>query len=171
MKVAVKDACVLMDLANAGLLDAWFGLGIETHTTDFVLRQVRQEEQWATIFPHVGGGNLKVHNLNEAELQQIVTGFRDSRLGIEDHSVLFLARKLDAILITGDRQLRIRAGALSLEVRGILWILDQLVESGQIEAGVAANKLLQMIDQGAFLPPDKVAVRLRKWRQESDYRE
>ena len=46
MKVAVKDACVLIDLANGGLLEAWFQRGIETHTTDLVARQVKTDRNW-----------------------------------------------------------------------------------------------------------------------------
>lgn len=49
MKAAVKDACVLIDLANGGLLESWFQLGIETHTTDLVLRQVMKDSQGESV--------------------------------------------------------------------------------------------------------------------------
>jgi len=63
MKVAVKDACVLMDLANGGLLDARFQLGIETHTTDLVVRQVKTARQWQVLSVFVEAGLLKVTTL------------------------------------------------------------------------------------------------------------
>jgi hypothetical protein len=39
MKIAVKDANVLIDLIEADLLGLWFQLGIETHTADLVVRE------------------------------------------------------------------------------------------------------------------------------------
>ncbi len=37
MILAIQDANILIDLHKAGLLEAYFRLGIETHTTDLVL--------------------------------------------------------------------------------------------------------------------------------------
>ena len=42
MKIAVKDASVLFDLLEAGLLGSWFKLGIETHIPDLVLAEVQK---------------------------------------------------------------------------------------------------------------------------------
>lgn len=44
MKIAVKDANVLIDMAVGGLLESWFQLDIQTCTTDIVWRQVLREE-------------------------------------------------------------------------------------------------------------------------------
>jgi len=41
-RVAVQDANILIDLELANLFDAWFSLGIETHTTDLVVREIRR---------------------------------------------------------------------------------------------------------------------------------
>ena len=41
MILAIQDAKILIDLHKAGLLEAYFRLGIETHTTDLVLLEVR----------------------------------------------------------------------------------------------------------------------------------
>ena len=41
MKVAVKDANVLIDLVEGDLLGLWFRLGIETYVPDLVLDEIR----------------------------------------------------------------------------------------------------------------------------------
>jgi len=73
MRVAVKDACLLIDLANGGLLEAWFQLGIETCTTDLVLRQVKADNQWQAVKAFVDASLLLVHSLSGNELLKIHT--------------------------------------------------------------------------------------------------
>src|SRR6266478_6066516 len=163
MKVAVKDACVLIDLANGGLLDAWFQLGIETFTTDLVLRQVKAEHQWKIVSPFVEAGLLKVQTLSGDQLHRMNQSLEGSRIGIEDRTVLFLAIEQDAILITGDRRLRIEATARKLDVRGLLWVLDELVGRGAIAPKLAAVRPQLMREQGAFLPSADSEKRIESW--------
>ena len=127
MKVAVKDACVLIDLANGGLLDAWFQLGIETHTTDLVVRQLKTDRHWQAVSVFVEAGLLRVTTLSGEQIVQMQQDLGGLPVGVEDRTVLFLALELDAILITGDRRLRIEGLRRKLEVRGLLWILDEMV--------------------------------------------
>jgi hypothetical protein len=164
MKVAVKDACVLIDLANGGLLEAWFQLGIETSTTDFVLRQIKVEKQWNIVSGFVDAGLLHVHTLSSAELEEMNRSLAIPRIGAEDRTVLFLAVKLKAILLTGDRRLRIEGISRDIDVRGALWVLDELVERKTISPRLAAVKLDLMRKLGAFLPSDECEKRLQIWR-------
>jgi hypothetical protein len=163
MKVAVKDACVLIDLVNGGLLDIWFQLGIETHTTDLVLRQVRADRQGQAVEAFVKAGLLIIDTLTGEQVLQMMREFGHLPVGIEDQSVLFLAMKLDAILITGDRRLRLESLRKNLEVRGMLWILDELVEHRHLAPKLAAEKLRILLLNGAFLPPEECDKRFRNW--------
>ena len=163
MKVAVKDACVLIDLANGGLLDAWFKLGVETYTTDLVLRQIKDEKQWVAVEPFEKKGLLKVETLTGDEVLEMREVFNHLPVGIEDQSVLFLAMKLHAILLTGDRRLRIEGLHKSLEVRGVLWVLDELVAKKQLGPKLAAEKLKDILAEGAFLPEDECKKRFSAW--------
>ena len=163
MKVAVKDACVLIDLANGGLLDSWFQLGIETFTTDLVLRQVKTEQQWKAVSAVVEAGLLHVETLTGDQVERMDRALGDLRIGAEDRSVLFLAIERKAVLITGDRRLRIEAARFEIEVRGLLWILDELVRRGVISGALAAVKLRSMREDGARLPDGECDERFRKW--------
>src|ERR1051325_11423944 len=138
MKVAVKDACVLIDLANGGLLDAWFCLGIETHTTNLVIRQLKSDRQWQLVSGFVEAGILKVSTLNGEQMSEMYRELGSLSVGVADQTVLFLAMELDAILITGDRKLRIEGIKKKVEVRGLLWILDELVNKKHIAPKLAA---------------------------------
>lgn len=163
MKVAVIDACVLIDLANGGLLEAWFQLGIETHTTDLVLRQVKKDHQGQAVTAFVEAGRLKVETLTGKQVLQMRAELGHLPVGVEDQSALFLAMELDAILLTGDRRLRLEGLRKSLEVRGMLWVLDELVARRHLTPKLAAVKLQKLLADGAFLPPDECAKRFKAW--------
>jgi hypothetical protein len=164
MRVAVKDACVLIDLANGGLLEAWFRLDIETHTTDLVLRQVRRDEQWQRVSGFVEAGWLKVTTLSGEQVEAMCEEFAGLPIGVEDQSVLFVAMQMeDAILLTGDRRLRIEGLRRELEVKGVLWVLDQVVEKGVMSPALAAEKLRLILDSGSYLPLEECEARFRRW--------
>jgi hypothetical protein len=84
-------------------------------------------------------------------------------ISIPDSSVWILAREERAILLTGDSKLRRNAQADGIEVRGVLWVLDHLVDTGRLKPEIAVNSLAQMISGGAFLPVDECAKRIRTW--------
>ena len=167
MKVAVKDACVLIDLANGGLLDAWFQLGIETFTTDLVIRQVKTDEQWQAVSAFVEAGLLQVETLSGEQIERMGQTLTGLRIGVEDQSALFLAIERQAVLLTGDRRLRIEAGKHNVDVRGLLWILDELVARRVVPPALAALRLQSMREKGARLPGDECEERLRQWTRMS----
>jgi predicted nucleic acid-binding protein len=163
VKVAVKDACVLIDLANGGLLAAWFELGIETHTTDLVLRQVKAERHWPLISGLVADGRLKVATLTGEEMERLLRELGGLPVGLEDQTALFLALELEATLLTGDRRLRLEGLKRRVQVHGVLWILDLLVARKVVAPRLAAEGLRLMLEAGAFLPADECEQRLRVW--------
>lgn len=168
MKVAVKDACVLIDLANGGLLDAWFHLGIETHTTNLVIQQLKSDRQWQLVSGFIEAGMLKVSTLNGDQMTEMYGELGQLSIGVADQTVLFLAMELDAILITGDRKLRLEGLKQKVEVRGLLWILDELISKKLVSPKLAAAKLRLMRDEGAFLPSAECQKRLAQWESSAE---
>lgn len=106
MRITVKDASILIDLAEGDLLGLWFQLQIETHTTDFVLREVKQEIQWQRVPPFVDAKLLQVHATTAQEIAAVAVFAQAHGLSLPDASGVFLARRLQACLLTGDRRLR-----------------------------------------------------------------
>jgi len=54
--------------------------------------------------------------------------------------------------------------SLDLDVRGLLWVFDELVLRELHGAAAAAVRLGRVVDAGAHLPAEQVQARLRKWR-------
>lgn len=165
MHVVVKDACVLIDLANGEILGHWFQLGHKTHTTDIILSEIRREEQWAAIAPIIDSGLIHVHEIVESEWNDIFELSSNNTVSIPDATALLLAENLEALLLTGDGPLRRLAEQRAQEVRGTLWILDTLVWEEVLTFSEAISALDSILKYGARLPIDKCSQRNSAWKQ------
>jgi hypothetical protein len=160
MILAIQDANILMDLHKAGLLEAYFRLGIETHTTDLVLLEVRP-----SVAPFVLTGQLRVKTTPATEMAALLAfkAQQPPSLSLEDCSVFHLALQLSAILLTGDNKLRVHAEKARVEAHGILWLLDLMVEDAILDMSTATSCLDQLLKANARLPADECQRRLKLW--------
>ena len=165
MKVAVKDANILIDLVNGGLLELCLRLPYEFVTTDLVLFQLEVEAQWSAVQPFVDSGALRTVSLTGTEMEEVVADPIHFSLGLVDAQVLWLAAKEKGILLTGDLPLRQEAERRKVSVHGLLWILTQMVETGTIELQMAAKALRIMLAKGARLPASECERLLREWEK------
>jgi len=166
MRIAVQDANVLIDLELAGLFDLWFQLDVETHTTDLIRSELEVGGHGQAL-AYFKSGQVREHGLSFEELEQVSELEREvgSKAKFNDCSVLFLAMKLDAILISGDKALRGAGKARHVEVHGTIWIMDQLVEGRMMNGETAAAKLEHLLSMERYLPAEEVRIRLKRWRQ------
>ena len=164
MKVAVKDANVLIDLVEGDLLGLWFRLGIETHVPDLVLAEIKHPEHCRMVLAMVEAGNLQIGTFSPADLSQIESYKQKYRISLADASAILLAEQMQATLLSGDRLVRKTGQSLNLDVRGLLWVFDGLVIRELLGTPDAAMRLERVVDAGAHLPAEQVQARLRKWR-------
>jgi predicted nucleic acid-binding protein len=165
MKVAVKDANILIDLVNGGLLELCLGLPYEFVTTDLVLFQLEVEAQWSAVQPFVDSGALRTVSLTGTEMEEVVADPIHFSLGLVDAQVLWLAAKEKGILLTGDLPLRQEAERRKVSVHGLLWILAQMIGAGKLEPPAAAKALRIMMAKGARLPASECERLLRGWEK------
>ena len=170
MRLAVKDANVFIDLESMGLLDLWFQLGIETITSSFVVMELEDgDHQNALACIRAGQAIEAVISQHEMEkaFEELRSECVSSGLSITDISVMYLAIREDAILLSGDKQLRTFAKVRSVEIHGTLWIMDRLVEAGLLAKRVAAqrleNLLLRTGGNQRYLPKGECHTRITRW--------
>jgi len=84
-------------------------------------------------------------------------------LSIIDLAAFLLAKDLDATLLTGDSRLYELAVANGLSVRGVLWLLDEIIRLRVLVPERAAVALQKMLEMGARLPRDECRKRLVNW--------
>ena len=165
MKIAVKDANILIDLIEADLLGLWFRLGIETFTTDLVRFEIKKASQRKALDGFIEAGLLKVESCDPESLQTIGTIMNKHGISMADASTFFLARKLGAVLLSGDEALRKAAKTSDIEVRGVLWVFDQLLAGRHLTKSEACMRLRQLLDCGSFLPQGVCEERFRAWKE------
>lgn len=158
--ICVTDANVWIDLHNADLLDAAFKLEVTWVTPDIVLHgEVGSVD--SDLLVDLG---LEVRSLSGTELNRIMDlNAQHPSPSPTDLSTLVVARKDDGIVVTGDGPLRRACDAEGIDVHGVLWVLDRLVEREVVAPSRAAAGLRSMVEQGSRLPERAVNRRLRQW--------
>lgn len=160
-RLLVTDASIWIDLERTQLTARALRLPFEYVAPDLILGELGVEERDRLLAMGVCEEQLS----GEEVLQIIELAGQYREPGIEDLSVLVLARRLHAVALTGDAGLRRAAEAEGLEVHGMLWLLDQMVASGVMRPGAAAEALAEMVAKGSRLPTSTCAAYQRKWRR------
>lgn len=112
-----------------------------------------------------GALSLELRSLPGTLVQRASRYFnQDNRLKLNDCFALALAEEIgDCILLTGDGPLRRMAEDGGIEVRGVLWVTDEL-EVHEVVPAAALHAALELFrdDDLVFLPADEVLRRLRR---------
>lgn len=143
-KVAITDACIFIDLHDLGLINSFFNLDLEVHTTSAVLFELYFEQQ-QILKAYQSVARLIVHNLQEQDFMEIHSESYPKSLSETDKSVLHIANKLNACVLSSDKALRNCAKNKGITYHGMVWIFDKFVETSVLTKKEAKNKLTQLI--------------------------
>jgi hypothetical protein len=166
MRIIISDTCCLIDLRKAALLEFFLHLPFE-----ILIPNTLFEDELLSFNPEEKESLLKA-GLKVIDLPgPKVVRARDvvrvwPRLSIHEGFAFALAEThTGCILLTGDLALRIPARRSRIEVRGILWVCDQLFETclSTAEQLHAALSLLAA-DPAVRLPRRELGVRIRRYQ-------
>ena len=123
------DASALIDLKKANLLTPFAALECQHIVPKPVRRkEVRNftSEDWRIL----DDGRMLTYDLlpDEVTLAEELSG-EQSTLSTNDCFCYYTAVKHSAILLTGDAQLRLFAQRHDIEVHGVLWVIDVIVDA------------------------------------------
>ena len=171
-KIVVNDTNVFIDLFNVGLLEEFFSLPWEIHTTNFVMHELLREGQKETVERFVADGRLHVPVFDSKELSEIASLFQHyanrTNLSMTDCSVWYYAKAHQYVLLTGGRKLRAVSVYDGVDVHGVIHVFDSLVASDIVTPREAAEKLKHLCDVNPRLPKDEINRRLGAWQKEED---
>jgi len=170
-QVVVNDTNVFIDLLDVGLLDEFFLLSWEIHTTDFVMFELLKEGQRKAVDHFAIDGRLHVASFEDEEFLKIRNLHKNfetkTNVSLTDCSVWYYAKKNHFSLLTGDRKLRISSQNDGVETHGILYVFDTLVDEGVITCETAASKLRELQLLNPRLPKEEIEERLRLWENKN----
>lgn len=161
MRVLVSDTSVLIDLERGNLLEVAFRLSCDLAVPDLLFRRELKDQNGPALIAM----GLRVEELDSEGIGLAQT-YRSRKpvLSLPDTFALALAKTRRFVLLTGDRELRILAGAEKVECHGVLWLLDRMND----EAAASMKSLyigLQAIaaHPRCRLPHSEVNVRLKRF--------
>jgi len=93
---------------------------------------------------------------------------KTKNLSFEDCSIWYCTKQIGGVLLTGDRKLRKTVEKDHIEVRGILFIFDLLIESNILSISIAIEKLITLAKINTRLPMSEIERRLEKWKKQMD---
>jgi len=169
IKIVVTDACIFIDLYDLELINSFFNLDLEIHTTSAVLYELYFEQQ-QILQAYQSVNRLIVHNLQEQDFIEIYSEKYPKSLSETDKSVLHIANKINACVLSSDKTLRNCAKNKDIEYHGMIWIFDELVETTVLTKKEAANKLKQLVATNFIFQNnqqliDEIEKRLKLWEQ------
>lgn len=166
-KIVVNDTNVFIDLFNIGLLEEFFSLPWEIHTTDFVMLELQREGQKEKVAKYQEENRLHIPVLGPKEMSKIVEMYQQyknrTNLSLIDCSVWYYAKVNNCILLTGDRKLRTVALYDKVEVHGVIHVIDSLVECAKISLHKAIEKIELLYNTNPRLPKDEKDKRITLW--------
>ncbi len=161
MILYVTDANIFIDLLYAGLLKLMPKLGLSIVTTQLVVDELNDAQQ-VDLQHLVDTNTLEIFEMTIEEIRGISL---PAGLSLPDRSVICLAIRESGVLVSGDGLVRRTAGSLGIDVRGLLWLLDEFVSTKLISCLEAAEKLeFLVVEKGSRQPNSEYNARLERWR-------
>lgn len=165
MRTVVIDTSCMIDLHKVDLLDK--SLQLPHH---FCVPNLLFEREWLRLSAQektaLREAGLKVMKLSGENTRRADDHFHGpARLSFNDSSALALAESIEeSILLTGDGPLRKAGPENGVEVRGVLWVTDELDRNHIVSPQVLYRALLRFRDdRSVYLPRDELAKRIKRY--------
>lgn len=165
MDIVVTDTNIFIDLYNIGMLEHFFNMPVQIHTVDFVIEELKGEKR-NSVLAFRQAGKLHVYEETPQEMLQIADLQKQAggNVSFTDCAAWHYAKQNSHTLLTGDKQLRNKALADNVPVKGVLFIFDTLVNLHTITQPQAAQFLQKLISTNQRLPRKEVEKRFLQWQ-------
>lgn len=162
-RFAIQDANILIDLIKISLLEKVLNLDFTFYTTDIIKNELNEEQNFI-LEKYVHSNKFEVISISADDLFEIEMMVQHrKKLSIQDCSALYFAQLNSSILLTGDRELRKTAEELHIDVRGIIWLIDQMVDLHSISKAEGVNYLKSLLQINKRIPVAECIKRIQEW--------
>jgi len=164
MTLTITDANIFIDLFEIELLPLLFDLELTIYTTKEVYLEC-DEDQQKQLDTFIEKEQIHIYTLTHDEVKELDDLSFSRRLSFSDQTILWLAHKKECMVLTGDQMIRKWCLNQSLEVHGILWVLEQFTDKDLLSPTLAIAKLTALMDINSWLPVDECETLLEKWEE------
>lgn len=163
MKIIVTDANILMFLSRLELVDSFAGMDFEIHTTDYIINEYykgeKKDQKLKRLDKYIRNGKIEIHEYSLDELMPIYE--QKKALSPSDCSIYKLSLELNAVMLTGDRTLKIFSEQSGIKVHGVIWLIDEMLKHNIIDGIEYKEKLTELKNLSQRLPVEEIDRRLK----------
>jgi len=152
-----------MFLSRLELVDSFAGMYFEIHTTDYIINEYYQgekkDQKLKRLDKFIRSGKFKIHEYG----YDVIFSVSQQKRGLSpsDCSVFLLSSELNAVLLTGDRTLKIFSEQNGIKVHGIIWLIDEMLKYNVMDDVEYKEKLTELKGLSERLPVDEIDRRLK----------
>ena len=143
---------------------------MDFRTVDFVINEITNPAQAAVAQHQIDNGHLTVIQFTQEEtieLMDLYARFEyNTNLSLTDCAVMLCAKKGNYRLLTGDKNLRIKATNEGVMVSGILYLTDMMVHEGAVTPLDMADYLEELLRKNNRLPKESIQTRINAYRKD-----
>jgi rRNA maturation endonuclease Nob1 len=166
MKLVVTDVSVFFDLYKIQALPEFFALDWEIYTTDFVYNEILHANQKSEFEVFARSKQLKILKLSNEEVSEVLNFKTSLKIhSLADKTILWKALRLEATLLTCDSKLRKVAEGHAIEVRGSIWVIEQLIINKIIDAGKGISLFEELKVKNTRLPVETIDKLIKQWEK------
>ena len=169
MEILISDTNILIDLCTVGLIERCKDLEVDFRTVDFVIHEIKDPKQSEAVQKLVDSGDLTVMGFSPDETMELMELYAryeiHTNLSLTDCAVMLCAKKNNFRLLTGDKNLRIKAGDEGVFVSGILFLTDLMVNEDVVDGNEMADCLETLLKQNSRLPKELIRERIDLYRK------
>lgn len=156
----VSDANIFIDLEKINLLNYVVQINDTIVTTDFVFNELYEEQQ--NIITRLGIEILSFEGSEISELYLSYTSLGTVGISLPDYSLVIKATKDNGAILSGDKRLRSFSKEQHIEVKGIFYILDKILENELLSKKAWIEKLKSLQEINSRLPQSEFKKRLEQ---------
>jgi len=157
----ISDANIFIDLEKTDLLKYFDTLGIAIGTSDFVYNELNQRQKVIVVEL-----DIEIYTMEGDELLAFYNDFNEQnlkRISSQDYSIFYYAKKYEATVLSNDLRLRKYAHKRAIIVKGLFFVLDEMVAQNCVTPRMMVEKLLYLKEINKRLPIDELDKRIKLW--------
>jgi rRNA-processing protein FCF1 len=161
-EILINDSCIFFDLIDLELLETFFMLDYGIVTTSYVIGEITQPDQLEKILKYKEINKLSIVDGSFTSILSLIN--ECPGLSITDCSILELSITERATIISNDKRLTSEAKKRNIQVKGLLWIIQEMIIEKILTIELALEKLTLYPMINKWVPKneiDKIIQRIK----------
>lgn len=158
--IIINDTNIWIDLKYINLIESVFKLPYEIGVPDILYNEELKDIDGEIL--EASGVNI-IEMTEEEIMETAVRSSKTTKVSFNDLTTLVIAKSRKYTLVTGDGNLRKIAQMESVELKGTIWLIDEMVKFEVISKEKAVLVCKELIRIGRRLPKHELINRINKW--------